>query len=505
MSSKKTFFNTLLLVSSLLFFSNMFADEISYSLSMPKPSTHYFHVQMIVSKIPTKMLEVQMPAWTPGVMSITDFARYIIDVNAYSSDHQKLPFHKIDKQTWQIENGHYSSVMIDYQVYASSQPATNTSSLTNNSGFINGTSVFMYVVNGKDSQSNLTVNVPQGWQILSAAGKLGQHQFTFSNYDLLADHSIQLGKFYSTPFNTDKTHDYLSVTGDYTQQSIKLLLHETQLIEKTAESMLPLIDTKHYTNFFQFIPNIKDPDGLEHLDDFLIIDNQPLTSHDGKSLDNTIDGYPLMWVIAHEFVHRWNVKRLRPANLGPFDYSKEVYTHSFWFVEGATSYIGDLILLKSGLWSKQDFYNHMSQQMTLLNKSRGQFVRSMEQASFDIWLKDQKGGPFWNSVWSDPHIKGELICWMMDLSIRHLTHNKKNFLDFFNLFYNRMYVQAKPDSYYLKGRGYTTQDIVQALQDTTQTDWHEFFKKNIASPGQIAYGYYLQYAKDSQRCGVRCI
>lgn len=339
------------------------------------------------------------------------------------------------------------------------------------------------------------MNVPQGWQILSAAaGKLGQNQFTFPNYDLLADHSIQLGKFYSTTFNTDKTHHYLSIFGDYSQEAIKPLLYETQLIEKTAESMLPPIDSKQYTNFFEFIPKVKTGDGLEHLDDNVIIDNQKLMSRNGKSLDNTIITYPLTWIIAHEFVHRWNIKRLRPVHLGPFDYSKEVYTHSMWFFEGATSYIGDLILLKSGLWSKQDFYNHMTKQITLLNKTQGQFVRSSEQASFDIWLRPQWKGPFWNSVWVDPTVKGEIICWMIDLSIKHLTQNKKNFLDFYNLFYNKMYIQATPDSYYLKGRGYTTQDILQALQDTTKTDWHDFFQKNISSPGQIEYAHYLKYA-----------
>lgn len=162
MGYKNAFLKTLLLVFCFFICRPLCAYEISYSISMPKPSTHYFYVRMNVSKIPSKTLEVQMPAWTPGVYSIGDFARYIVDVNVYSPDHKKLPFHKIDKQTWKIENANYSTVMIDYQVYASSLPATNESSLTNNNGFINGESVFMYVVNEKDSRSNLKCECAAG-------------------------------------------------------------------------------------------------------------------------------------------------------------------------------------------------------------------------------------------------------------------------------------------------------------------------------------------------------
>jgi len=463
------------------------ALEIRYSISMPQPWDHYFDLQINLNGLDRETVDLQMPAWSPGRYSIRNFSRNVRDFSARARE--PLPVKKIDKQTWRIEAKDAQSMDVSYKVYADNLDGAY-SQLNDFHAFLDGASLYMYVVGHKDNPVSLTVEKPDGWMILSSAGDLGQTQFAFPNYDLMIDHLVQLGLFFVEEFKIGPTVYRVSLLNNGDRRYLPAFVDKIRRLQETAVPMLGAIPQDRYTFFFHFLPDSRNTAGMEHLDACQITRNHD-TSDSGDAMDLTY------WIAAHELVHAWNVKRLRPQGLGPFDYTQEVYTPLLWLAEGCTSYLANLVMKRAGLWNKEKFYNRFADDIRQFRATPGIFQRSAEQSSFDAWLQD-KGTSFgesdWDNVWISYYTKGELIGLCMDIEIRHRTRNRKSFEDFMQLLYQRFYVDAPAESYYLPGRGYTTQDVLQTLEDLTGGSWQEFYDKLIASPGDIPLNDYLTYA-----------
>lgn len=465
------------------------ALEIAYTIDMPQPWTHYFHLQIDISDVESESIDVQMPAWSPGRYRIRNFARNVRDFTAHH-DEKELEVQKQDKQTWRITTEGNSEVTVRYKVYAN-ELAGDYSQLNDFHAFLDGASLYMYLVEHKANPVSLKIKKPDGWMILSSAGELGQTDFKFPNYDIMIDHLVQLGKFFLEEFTIGNTRYRVSILNNGERKPIDDFVEKVRKLQATAIDMFgPVEDQERYTFFFHFLPDSRTTAGMEHLDCCQLTRKHDL-SDTGVSMDWTL------WVTAHELVHTWNVKRLRPAGLGPFDYTKEVYTPLLWFAEGCTSYLANLIMLRSGIWSEVQFYQRVAENIRSFRSTPGIFHRSAEESSFDTWFWDEGGsyGEYdWNNVSVSYYLKGELIGLCMDLNIRRLTDNEKSFEDFFKLLYQRFYAQSEAENYYLKGQGYTTEDILKALEDTTGTLWNRFYQNLIASAGDINFEYFLSFA-----------
>ncbi len=479
----------LLIVVFLLGFSpflfSAFSLEIKYTISLKDPISHYFHVQIAINGIQEESLDFQMPAWSPGRYEIQNFAKNVRDFQA-KSEEQPLSFQKIDKQTWRVQTNHNDGVTVSYQVYANTLSG-DYSQLNGQHAFVDGASVYMYLVGYKSNPVRLSIQYPQHWFILSSAGELGQSEFEFPHYDRMIDELAQLGEFHLERFRIENTEYRVCIVNNGVKKHIPTFVDNIRKLQQTAVSMLGPLDTDTITFFFHFLPDSRTTAGMEHLNCFQITRNHDLSEYNTQ-MDWTY------WIAAHELIHAWNVKRLRPQNLGPFDYTQEVYTKLLWFAEGCTSYLADLLMLRSGLWTQEKFFERLSENIKQFRSTPGRHERSAEQASFDTWLVDHSPNADWNNVWINYYLKGQLIGYCMDIEIRHRTKNKNSFEDFFRLFYERMYLESEADSYYIQGRAYTTNDILQALEDTTGTSWNHFYKNMIATPGDIPFEFYLDLA-----------
>ena len=258
-------------------------------------------------------------------------------------------------------------------------------------------------------------------------------------------------------------------------------------IVHTEMAMMPEPDFKHYTFIFHFDPDLRMGDGMEHLNSTDIIVRGRLS---GRGLSEALE------TAAHEFFHLWNVKRLRPVGLGPFDYSTEVYTKSLWFVEGVTTYYSYVALLRSGIWTRQQFLDRLASEIRTLQDEPGRKLMSAESSSFHAWFYDRspqmQETNFANSTISY-YNKGALLGMLLDLEIRAQTHGQKSLDNVMRYMYRKFY-ESPPASYYLHGRGYTEKDILDAVNRVSGADFTSFFRQYVAGVVPLPYNQILEKA-----------
>ncbi|MGI6456516.1 MAG: M61 family metallopeptidase [bacterium] len=460
---------------------------IRYRVTIEHPINHYFKVQISISHMEEDFIDLQMPAWSPGRYLINNFARNVRDFQAASPE-QPLHFQKTDKQTWRIFTEGVSQLTVTYQVYANTLSG-EYSQLDDIHGFLHGTSLFMYVKDRTHLPVTLEVENFPDWMILSASGEEGQTVYHFPNYDLLVDELIQVGQFLVRTFTIGQTEFRVSIMNNRSHRYVNQFVADIEKLANAAIRLLGPLDTPRYTFFFHFVPDSKTSAGMEHLNSCQLTRQHDLMES-GSLMDWTY------WITAHEFAHAWNIKRLRPRGLGPFDYTREVHTPLLWFVEGCTSYLADLIMYHSGLWSRENLLQRIAENIQQYRSSPGRFERSAEQASFDTWLYDT--GHYaendWGNIWIDYYLKGNLIGYCLDFEIRSRTHNEQSFPGFFRTMYHQFYTAAGSESYYLKGKPYDTTDLHRTLTNYIGSDWQDVYQDLIAQPGDIDFERYFALA-----------
>jgi predicted metalloprotease with PDZ domain len=190
-------------------------------------------------------------------------------------------------------------------------------------------------------------------------------------------------------------------------------------------------------------------------------------------------------LVAHEFFHLWNVKRIRPDALGPFDYTRENYTRSLWVAEGITSYYGDLMVRRAGLVTDREYLEGLARDIQDYQNTPGRLQMSAEEASFNTWIKEYR--PDENSVNSQIsyYDKGELLGLLLDLEIRRSSHNAKSLDDVMRYLYHE---------FYEKNRNYTPADFQKACELMAGSSLQDFFTKYVRGRDEMPYNAFLSAA-----------
>jgi predicted metalloprotease with PDZ domain len=467
--------------------------QLSYSLVMERPSTHLLQVEITAKQVTGPVLRFAMPAWAPGRYAIYDFAKNVQEFTALGANGQALPWMQPDKQTWAVNTSDCGgTVTVHYKVFANDLTGS-FSQFDTSHGAINGGSVFMYLTGNKPDPLTLTIHPPQGWKIISGFSmSLTQTMFQVPNYDILIDTPLEIApNCWVNDFEEDgKTfrvavHSYGNEAADNSNRTS--LVEGLKKIVHSEMAMMPEPDFKHYTFLFHFDPALRMGDGMEHLNSTDIIVHGSLS---GNGLSQALE------TAAHEFFHLWNVKRLRPVGLGPFNYSREVYTRSLWFVEGITTYYSYVNLLRCGIWSRQEFLSRLAGEVRALREDPGRKLMSAESSSFHAWFYDRspqmQETNFANSTISY-YNKGALLGMLLDLEIRSATHGEKSLDDVMRLMYRKFY-ESPATSYYLHGRGYTERDILEAVNQVSGADFTPFFQQYVAGTVPLPYNKILAKA-----------
>src|SRR5216684_3470353 len=444
--------------------SSPLSSDISFTVSMSKPWTHLLEVEMRV-QIPANLqvpneTDLVMPVWTPGSYLIREFERQVQDFAA-DANGRALDWTKVDKNTWRVKTGGARQWRATYRVYAN-ELTVRTSELNSDHAFWNNATLLMYPDGHINAPSTLRIVAPVGWKIATglpaAAGQ--QNTFRAENFDILYDSPFEVSNFKELDFQVRGVAHRIVIDGEGNYDPERLRT-DVQKIVEAETAMFGGIPYHDYTFILHLRSNTGG--GLEHLN------STALGFRRFGFADE--DGYRrFQSLVAHEFFHLWNVKRIRPDALGPFDYNQENYTRLLWVAEGITEYYGNLMVRRAGLMSKEAYLNHLARQIEDFQNTPGREVMSVEEASFDAWIKYYR--PDENSVNSQIsyYDKGELLGLLLDLEIRRRTNNAKSLDDVMH------YLFAE---FFQKGRNYTPTDFQKACELMAGASLDDFFSRYV--------------------------
>lgn len=462
--------------------------RFSYTVAFPQPHTHLYEISLEAANVTTPQLELALPTWTPGSYLQREYARHVQDFAAQAADQTKLAWEKIDKTTWRITTGASGgrplTVRVFYRVYAN-ELATQTSHLDSTHAYFNGASLFMYAANvagAKESPLRVRFQLEgptANWRVASplalqpdAAG-----WFTAPNYDVLIDAPTEIGTHQLFEFTVrNKAHRVALWPGLPPGAGIseKQLTGDLAKIIEAGAEIFDGLPYDHYLFIIHAQPGIGG--GTEHLNA-----NVSMTTPDAFKTRRGYQG--LLRLEAHEYFHCWNVKRIRPIALGPFDYVHENYTNHLWLAEGFTNYYGNQLLRRAGLLSASEYLQGWGRTAADYRQTPGRFVQSATTASFNAWIKHYR--PDENSPNSalSYYTKGEILGMLFDLEIRSRTQNAKSVDDVMRLLLAR-YGWPKP--------GFTDAELKAAFEQVAGTDLTDFFRRYVYGTDEVEFERYWQ-------------
>jgi predicted metalloprotease with PDZ domain len=464
----------LLFAISLLTFQ-LSAQTIAYQLRMPKPQNHYFEVEMTLSDFKEKELNVKLPVWAPGSYLVREFSKNLNLVKAYDEKNNEIEVVKKTKNTWTIKSNGAKKIKVKYEVY-SFELSVRTSFLDLTHGYVSGTGVFMYVDGHKDKKGTLEIVKPSIFKTISTAlpkasisiAKDGSENFEFANYDQLVDCPIEIGNQVVFDFMASGVKHTVAMYGEGNYDIPSLKRDMAKVIE-TETAVFGVNPNKEYVFI---VHNVVDGQGgLEHCNSTTLSVNR--WTYGGSEYVNFLN------LVAHEYFHLWNVKRIRPIELGPFDYDQENYTSLLWVMEGFTSYYDELLLLRAGFYTKEEFLNKLQGSINYVEGSVGSRVQPVAHASFDAWIKAYR--PTENSANTSMtyYSRGSVLGAIFDAMI--IDHSKgKQCLDhFLQHLYKKFYVELN--------RGFSEAEFKTELEKFTGKNLDDFFKKYINGTEILPY------------------
>ena len=458
---------------------------------MPKPSSHLFEVTMRIEGLKTPKVDVAMPAWSPGSYFIVNSERNVQEFSATDGGVDPLPFEKTDKQTWRITRGKDTTVVVRYKYYAgpSMSPLGTTSRLTQLDSFhasVTGPNVFMYVVGRSpyplEGPVSLTIEAPPGWKIYSPLRKAeGNNTLLAENYDTLVDAALEVSsECKELIFEADHRSYHIVIDGNGNYDPEKLVADLKQIVT-TEDALFGGPPYSSYTFFFHMTPGAQGSGGLEHLNSTSIFAAKYLFA-------NPAEYRQFLFVCAHEFFHVWNVKRIRPRILGPFDYTREQNTRALYVSEGMTSYYGALLLKRSGLWSRQDLFDYLASEISVLQNSPGRHWMSAEMSSWETWNRSNNSP----NASIDYYNKGELLGWLIDIELRTRTKNRRSLDDVFRYLYQE-YGLPKPG--FDDRNGFEAAVELMARQGgAADPSFQDFFEHYVRGVDEIPWNRFLNQA-----------
>jgi predicted metalloprotease with PDZ domain len=471
-------------------------QSVTYRLGMSRPVSHLFEVTIEV-QLPgdssAKYVDFQMPKWSPGRYAVFDFAKNVQEFEARGGvcleiglkcAQPNFPVRRIDDQTWRVETMNTHSLTISYKVFGNDLSGTFSQLDARHANF-NGGSLFMYVVGHKQDPVDLSINPPAGWRIVNGRmDRSDQHDWKFPNYDLMIDTPTEIGSDWTEDqFQVDGKR-YHVVVHSFGNEGGKRpgLVRDIEKIVRAETAMWGPPEFDSYTFLIHFAADDHSGDGMEHLTSTQIILPGALGEEGvyGETLDT----------VAHEFFHVWNVKRLRPLELGPWDFTRSLSTRALWVAEGITNYYGHLMKRRAGLWDDTAFLGRESATITGIENAPGSRLMSAEDSSLSApFLDDAPHSQRVNleNTSISYYPKGELIGLVLDLMIRGKTNGKASLDEVMRRLYDEFYLKSPNATYYLRGRGYTTEDFERVATEVSGLDLGGFFRLNIRGVGILPY------------------
>jgi len=466
-------FGVALLVTQL----NLWAQEgsLQYRVSIPQPASHRYHVELSTQGWVLDTLVLKMPKWTPGYYQILDYAKSVENISVMDERGKEQKYFRVSDNTLRIPEARNKSLVVRYDVTTSRQFVA-TSYVDTEHAYLIPAATFFYVDGFLNQPVHVEVSNP--WSSIATgldpvAGE--SNQFTASDFDVLYDCPLLLGNLEELPSFTVNGVDHRFIGYKLGTFDKADFMNRLKKITEASVAVIGDIPFKQY-NYIAIGPG---RGGIEHF-------NNTTVSFDGTGLNNPAAMNKMMNFLAHEYFHHYNVKRIRPFELGPFDYEKGSRTNLLWFSEGLSVYYEYLIVKRAGLADEHTFLECLEGNINAHENNPGRLHQSLTQASYNTW----KDGPF-GTQGEEPgkaisyYDKGPVVGMLLDFAIRQATENKKSLDDVMRALYWKYYKG--------KGRGITDAEVEQTCEEVAGASLARVFEY-IYTTKEIDYATHLGYA-----------
>ena len=458
--------------------SSISNSSFSYRISIPEPANHLLHVELAIAdwqvEFQAESIDLKLPVWTPGSYLVREYAKHLQDFEVVNEAGKLLEWEKISKNHWRINCGACSQIKVRYRIFCN-ELTVRTNHIDNTHAFFTGAAVFMYIPERSKQAYTVEIALPkQNWKIATALPALADNPHTFyaKDFDTLVDSPFEIGLHDRYEFTVQNKQHSFVVWGQHNADMQRIVKDTAAIIAVEAEMFggLP------YDRYDFILHASNGFGGLEHKDCCVLLYNRL----GFRKEDNYLQFINL---VAHEFFHTWNIKRIRPKALETFDYDHENYTSSLWFSEGTTSYYDQIFPLRAGIYDAKHYLKLVSKSITRLQTTFGRNVQSLCESSFDTWIKLYRPDPNTHNNQISYYLKGELVSMLLDLLIRHKTNNLRSLDRVMQIMWERF---GKDEI------GFSEAELHEVISAVAGVDLSTFWNDYLYGTKELDYNYYLE-------------
>lgn len=445
--------------------------SLHYWVAMPQPESHLLEVTLQVSGWNAPQLDLKMPVWTPGSYLVREYARHVQNFQVCQPQQR---WRKLAKNHWQIETAGVSEVTLRYQVFAN-ELTVRTNHLDASHAFFNGAALFFYLPGWQQQPIRVTIQPPPDWQIATALPPVPDqvNSFEAANFDQLVDSPFEIGLHQRYEFESLGKPHQLVIWGQGNTNPAQIVADTQKIIQVEAEIFGGLPYEQYLFILHQTAQGFG---GLEHKDSCALI--YPRFSFRSE------EGYQrFMQLVAHEFFHLWNVKRIRPKGLEVFDYDAENYTPSLWFSEGTTSYYDVMLPLRAGIYDAQTGIKLLGKEISRYLTTPGRQVQMLGESSFDAWIKLYRRDSNSDNNQISYYLKGEMFSLILDLLIRARHENRRSLDDVLRQLWQQF---GQPEV------GFTPEQLQAAIESVAGIELSVLFEHCLNSTLELPLEQYLE-------------
>ena len=448
--------------------------QIAYTVELKDPATQQFHITTEIKNISQPELALSLPTWTPGWYTVENYGKNLLRFAVTDDKGNRMPLRMTRKQTWNIDTSKTKSIKVDYD-YRATVLALNQAKIAKDYAFFTGIELFLQPEGHRNAPSTVRFSIPKDWKLISALKETSDpYVFTAADYDTLVDAPALMGNFDVAKFEVEGKPYYFTAVpaGTFNAEKTKKF---TDMLAKVAVAQGKLFDGQpwdKYIAFYFFAPPESNASGaLEHLNSFVSF----------APPGDVATPEMLIGTASHEFYHLWNVKRFRPAEMWPYDYSRENESPLLWVSEGFTNYYGAVGVYRAGLMTPEQFVNRAAGAAAGIENNDARNYISPANASVATWIGYDTPQAFTISYYTG----GQNLAALLDLSIRHDTEGRASLDDVMRALYN---------DFYKKGRGFTSADLLGVINRVSGKDYTDFFNRYVFGTDVPDYERVFGYA-----------
>lgn len=451
---------------------------ISYQVYFRQPELHNIEIEMKISVDNTEPVQLYMPVWTPGSYMVREYSKNLDQFQVFNESKKNVSFQKNSKNTWSFIPEKVGEYFIHYRIYAN-EWSVRTNHVDIDHAMLNGAPTFIAVKGWENKTHQIIFHPQEHWKVISSSLLEDGNEWIriAENYDLLVDSPTEIGNHEVLTFNVKNVLHEVALVGISNLDRMSFLKDLKAIVQEEIKLFATDHPCKRYLFIIHHTENVYG--GLEHLN--CSLNMVPRWNYEPR--DKYLQS---MSLLSHEYFHLWNVKRIRPKELGPFDYQQENYTRQLWAIEGVTSFYDDYFLYLSGVSSITEYLKTVTENINKVVNSPGDTFQTLVESSFDAWVKYYRQNENTHNNQVSYYVKGATVVTALNLLILDATNAEKSMNDVMRALY-QSYLQNKKN-------GYTEEELLEVCETVAGISLKEFFDQHIYGNEPIDYAYYLSLA-----------